>query len=114
MMNFRERLMAILCVATCSVMLGGTALAGFVYQEADVSNAIDGDTRAQICDREDDGFNAVVDYFRTDDSRNDIEDINGAVSGCSNSVSSTRLVTQHETCERQPLRPDPCSAWSYE
>jgi hypothetical protein len=106
--------MAWLCIAACTLTLGGTAVAGPAYQEADVSDAIESDTRAQVCDKEDDGFNAVVDYIRVDNTRSNVEDTNGAVSGCSNSAASLTKVKQHKTCERQVLRPDPCSAWAYE
>lgn len=114
-MKLRQRLISLTAAVMVSALLGGIAFAGIAWQEQDWSDSINSDSGVLVCDGEDDGFNAVVDYYRLSGARHNVEDTNGAVSGCAPSPTVySDKIKQHKTCERQVLRPDPCSGWSYE
>lgn len=95
---------------------GGTAFAGIIYQGSDYSDSIDLDRKAKICDGEDDGRDAYVNYVNGDSSNGwRINDENGAASGCyQNANRQPRGIQKHRTCEPITAYPDACSAYHAE
>lgn len=95
---------------------GGVAAAGVIYQGSDYSDSIDLDRKAKICDGEDDGRNAYVNYVNGDsDNVWRINDENGASSGCyQNTYQQPGGIQKHRTCEPISAWPDACSEYHHE
>lgn len=95
---------------------GSAAFAGVIYQGSDYSDSIDLDRKAKICDGEDDGRNAYVNYVNGDSSTVwRINDENGAAAGCyQNTYQQPGGIQKHRTCEPITAYPDACSAYHAE
>jgi len=107
-------------VVSCSIAAltfgGAVASAGVVYQGSDYSDSSDLDRKARICDGEDDGRNAYVNYVNGDSSTLwRLNDENGAISSCySNTNRQPGGIQKHRTCEPINAWPDACSAYHTE
>jgi hypothetical protein len=95
---------------------GGSAFAGYIGQGDDWSDSIDSDRKAKICDAEDDGRNAYVNYVNGDSSTVwRINDENGAPSPCYvNTNQQPGGIIKHRTCEPITAYPDACSSYHAE